>query len=1018
MPEKPHLQPTIYARVSSSLGSGAGLFLGNPASPLAIVGAIFFGGLLLQFSQAIGHDLGWLLVATNRLLDGAKIYVDDVIEMNPPLFLYLLTPPVAVSRWLDLPEIPSLRIYVALLAAISLTLCNGILKVLIREPEGLIRRYLLALLTLVLVVDIRHSFGQREHFMVILVAPYLLAMTAHLLARELPRGLALLAGVAAGLAVSVKPHYALLLVALELYLALRRRSLRAWLRPDLLTAVAVVIAYALSVLLFTPSYLSFVFPLGLDTYWIYQKPLAELLHFTDLAAFPLTLIAILAVRKNRALRELGWVLLITAACSYILSRLQGTGWEYHLIPFRSAVILALPLPLLALLRRLPPRKAPPGPIAGGLAAALMALLALGVLLFALPNTRNTLLKGADWRAGRTRGPIAIVHQVIDRHAKGGTVMFFTAALTGAFPTVNYAEVGFSSRFSCLWPVVAVVRSRAEGGESLSPAKRERMAEIERYMIDSVIEDLERRPPDLIFVDRKEFSSRLTRTPFDYLEYFLRDPRFRKIWSHYRHLNAVGRHQVYLRKPEEPGSPGTDSDRAARPNLLLYVTDTLRPDSLQPYGNPAVATSAAERLASQGTLFEKVYAQSTWTRASVASILTGVYPDVHGAETRHDILSDATALLPEYLRTHGYATACIVTNPNIGSFFGFDQGYDYFIELFQRTRAGDYVSARETFAPSDEVTRRAIEWIEGASRPFFLFILTIDPHWPYQPPERFDRYGGDYRGDVNGDRDVRRGRQHTTDDRRRVRSLYDAEVSYNDDSLGRLLDHLRQTELYDETVVAFTSDHGEEFWEHGRNGHGKALFEETLRIPLIVRYPPAVPAGAVVSERIEAVDVFPTLLELAGLPVPDEVDGRSLLAPPARGERQIYASLALDEVRGRSLIDYPWKLISIARRGVDRTRLFNLETDPTEKKDLSAEAPERVASMTRELSKRATRYAERRAGLLGSPQTAGSPRPEIPEAVLEGLRALGYLDTEEPAGPHLENPPESGIPGDDTAPNQY
>ena len=512
MPEKPHLKPTIYARVSSSLGSGAGSFLGNPASPLAIVGAIFFGGLLLQFSQAIGHDLGWLLVATNRLLDGAKIYVDDVIEMNPPLFLYLLTPPVAVSRWLDLPEIPSLRIYVALLAAISLTLCNGILKVLIREPEGLIRRYLLALLTLVLVVDIRHSFGQREHFMVILVAPYLLAMTAHLLARELPRGLALLAGVAAGLAVSVKPHYALLLVALELYLALRRRSLRAWLRPDLLTAVAVAIAYALSVLLLTPSYLSFVFPLGLDTYWIYQKPLAELLHGTDLAAFPLTLIAVLAVRKSRALRELGWVLLITAVCSYILSRLQGTGWEYHLIPFKSAVILALPLPLLALLRRLPPRETPSGPIAGGLAAALMALLALGVLLFALPNTRNTLLKGADWRAGRTRGPIAIVHQVIDRHAKGGTVMFFTAALTGAFPTVNYAEVGFSSRFSCLWPVVAVVRSRAEGGESLSPAKRERMAEIERYMIDSVIEDLERRPPDLIFVDRKEFSSRLTRTP--------------------------------------------------------------------------------------------------------------------------------------------------------------------------------------------------------------------------------------------------------------------------------------------------------------------------------------------------------------------------------------------------------------------------------------------------------------------------------------------------------------------------
>ena len=433
-----------------------------------------------------------------------------------------------------------------------------------------------------------------------------------------------------------------------------------------------------------------------------------------------------------------------------------------------------------------------------------------------------------------------------------------------------------------------------------------------------------------------------------------------------------------------------------PNVLLYMTDTLRPDSLQPYGNPVVATPAAARLAREGTRFEKVYAQSTWTRASVASILTGVYPDVHGAETRSDSLTEAVLLLPEHFERHGYATAGIITNPNVGSFFGFDQGYDDFIELYERTRTG-IVGSAEKFAPSAVVTRRAISWIEGARRPFFLFILSIDPHWPYQPPERFDLYGGDDRGDGDGVEAAQRS-ELEPEKRRRIRSLYDAEVSYNDDSLGRLLDFLSEAGLNDQTVVAFTSDHGEEFWEHRRNGHGKALFDETLRIPLILRYPPAVAAGETVSGQIEAVDIFPTLLELAGLPVPGGIDGRALLRKPQRGAREIYASLSLDRVKGRSLVDYPWKLISITRGRRSQTWLFNLDSDPEEKHDLSAENPERVAAMEHGLKSRADEHAARHAELLETAEPT-APRPtEVPEAVREGLRALGYLDAEQDPHP--------------------
>jgi arylsulfatase A-like enzyme len=439
-------------------------------------------------------------------------------------------------------------------------------------------------------------------------------------------------------------------------------------------------------------------------------------------------------------------------------------------------------------------------------------------------------------------------------------------------------------------------------------------------------------------------------------------------------------------------PPLACESAPSSNVLLYVADTLpdtlRADSLSIYGNEQAYTPAIRDLAREATIFENAYAQSSWTRASVASMLTGIYPDAHGAESRDDRLPELVTLLSEHFDRHGYSTGAIVTNPNVGSFYGFDRGYDEFIQLYARRGAG-HVMSNELVARADEVTRRAIEWIESAPHPFFLFVLTVDPHWPYSPPPAFDRYAGNYQGPVrDGEASLMRSDPESLN-RERIRASYDSEVSFNISEFGNLVSHLRDTELLDRTTVVFASDHGEEFWEHGGQYHGRTLFEESIRIPLILRCPGGGSAGRRVADRVEAIDLFPTLLELAGLPVPDGVDGRSLLHPTPRSEQTVYATLDLDEYMVRSVVAGPWKLIVDAQQGT--RRLFQLEADPAETRDVSAEHPERVADLESTLGERRQTHRARRESLLGG--APGSP-PELPDDARATLEALGYIERED------------------------
>ena len=440
-----------------------------------------------------------------------------------------------------------------------------------------------------------------------------------------------------------------------------------------------------------------------------------------------------------------------------------------------------------------------------------------------------------------------------------------------------------------------------------------------------------------------------------------------------------------------GGPTDGTSEPRRPNVVLYVVDTVRADRLGVYGYDKPTSPRLDAFAAGAVLFENAYAQSSWTRPAVASLFTGLLPPAHRTVGRRSVLPEDAETLAEILAANGYEGMGLVRNPNVSRAFGFAQG-------FARFRSEDR-ERDETML--ERVQLWLDEWQGGATpsspdvssgdpeRPFFLFLHAIDPHGPYDPvpefEEMFDAGGapahyrtvryllGLNRGDVAPEPGTAEA----------LSRLYDAEVAQNDRAFGELLDELEARGLAEDTALIYVSDHGEEFAEHGRWEHGLSLYEEVLRVPLVMRLPGVAP------RRIEApaqhVDLLPTLLGYLGIE-PPPTDGRDLLAERRRGDApmDVYTHLDVDGHRAASVIRgrYKFVLPQSPSQG-DAPMLFDLETDPGELENLAADRPDIV---------------ERMLGLLAERNLAGEIEPaeqieddQLDEDVRRRLRALGYVD---------------------------
>jgi arylsulfatase A-like enzyme len=444
-------------------------------------------------------------------------------------------------------------------------------------------------------------------------------------------------------------------------------------------------------------------------------------------------------------------------------------------------------------------------------------------------------------------------------------------------------------------------------------------------------------------------------------------------------------------------------RRRPPHVILIVVDTLRADRLGAYGNQRGLTPFLDELAGRGTVFLNTYATCSWTNPSVASLFTSRYPMQHRVTTFDARLPDAERTLAEILAPHRYINLGFTANLRLTEALGFAQGFrSWGVYPVTKLRA-------------DRLRRRALGWsdlVRGtrSTKPVFLYLQYMEPHAPYDPPPafraRFERRAAPDLSSAEANRKLLDLKWETLTPAEidHLESLYDGEVAYFDSELRRLFAGLGERGLLDDALVVVTADHGEEFNEHHLMMHGDSLYNQALRVPLVL-VGPRVPAGRVVTQNVSLVDVAPTILALAGLPAEPLFEGRSLVplltgdAPPVDVVAQLpNATPDFDPRRHTSaIVRGSVKLLALAEAWAARlgaAELYDLASDPLEThpsgyvggpRSFPPGSPQLAGA---EVLLAALRQAE--AG-LGVARDARPERVPLDPEMREKLRALGYVN---------------------------
>lgn len=454
-----------------------------------------------------------------------------------------------------------------------------------------------------------------------------------------------------------------------------------------------------------------------------------------------------------------------------------------------------------------------------------------------------------------------------------------------------------------------------------------------------------------------------------------------------------------RPPDEAAeAPSTDEPGVAAPSaegggqdsasILLWIVDTLRVDRLGFHGHEGMVSPNFDALAERSTVFERAVAQSSWTRPTVATLLTGVGPERHGIRELNHGLDGSFATLPERLRELGYVTAGFSANANVTGDTGFEQGFDRF--------EYDAVDV-------DTLAGWALDWLdevaaETPERPFFLMILSVEPHASFDPAEPFrERFAAGVEdrglGTVEHMRALSNRRIPSTPEVvDQLFLLYDAEIAWNDHVFGEFRRELDRRS-HDPTIVV-VSDHGEAFEERGVFGHAWDLHREVLDIPFLI-HRSGQGEGRRVSVPVQQADLLPTLIEMAGGAAGPGIEGDSLLpllgagAAATAGESEGLADRLLlstmDTFRrpAASLVRGRYKLIELRRPGHAPSRqLFDRTADPEELYDLAAERPLLLGVMTRRLREQLD---------LSAGSAVDAVEVELDEDTRRRLQALGYIE---------------------------
>ena len=437
------------------------------------------------------------------------------------------------------------------------------------------------------------------------------------------------------------------------------------------------------------------------------------------------------------------------------------------------------------------------------------------------------------------------------------------------------------------------------------------------------------------------------------------------------------------------------------NVLLISIDSLRADRLGCYGHVRDTSPTLDRLAAEGVRFANALTPSSWTLPAHATMLTGVPQWRHGATTADGMIAADVPLLAEILREHGMHTAGFYSGPFLDPAFGFERGFDTYVQCQEPETAAQAAGPLALRASHQDTTNPIVEaavrrWAEaGVEEPFFAFVHMWDVHYDYIPPDRYvAMFDPDYRGRFDG-RDIV-GTGFPLDLRPRdlahLLARYDGEIRWTDDTIASMLRTLASAGLLDDTLVVVTADHGDEFLEHGGKGHQATLYDEVVHGPLIVWAPGALPAGHVVAQPVTLADVTPTILDVLGIRPPADLTGRSLAStwlgaaathPPVTGMLHMTTGTsggllqAFIRDGNRKLLWVPagrqWLEYALDHDPSEQTPL------PVTRRDLKAELARRVGEAPPALSRQITANAAQRRQIA------------VPEHVTRQLQALGYVE---------------------------
>jgi len=394
--------------------------------------------------------------------------------------------------------------------------------------------------------------------------------------------------------------------------------------------------------------------------------------------------------------------------------------------------------------------------------------------------------------------------------------------------------------------------------------------------------------------------------------------------------------------------------AAGPIVLISI-DTLRADHLPAYGYTAIRTPAIDRLAAGGVLFEHAYSHAPQTLPAHASILSGELPYEHGIRDNIGFtVKTGQRFVQSLFHAAGFATGGFVSAYVLREQTGINQGFDIYDDRLPP--ASPDVPLGDMQRPGARTIEAAEAWVDRQTGPkFFLFVHLYEPHTPYSPPARFS-----------------------------AARPYDGEIEYADELVGQLLDHLRGRGLYETATIVLLSDHGEGLGDHGEDEHGIFLYQETTRVPLVVKMPGGSGAGRRVAAPVQHIDVAPTLLDLAGVAVPPDLHGRSLRPALTGAGALVDASIYAESLSPRyhfgwselySLTDDRYRLIR-----APRDELYDLAQDPGERTSIAADRPQVRAAMRTALDR------------LVANRGVAAPSA-VSDEERRKLAALGYVGTQ-------------------------